>query len=70
MEGHKDPGGEGRPEGPQHGGAGSGQTANSLEKALSRRPGLLDAGAGETALPVLVVGSLSGSTTLWESRVR
>lgn len=42
--------------------AGGGQTANSLEKALSRRPGLLDAGAAGTVAPV--AGTLSGSTTL------
>lgn len=40
--------------------------ANSLEKALSRRPGLLGTGAGATA--VLVAGVLSGSTSLRDSR--
>lgn len=38
------------------------EEADSLEKALSRRPGLLGTGAEGT--PVLVAGVLSGSTSL------
>ena len=68
MEGEGNPGGEGRAEGPQHRGAVSGQMADSPEKALSRRPGLLDTGAGGTAAPV--AGTLSGSTTLREVKER
>ena len=39
---------------------------DSLEKALSRRPGLLGTGAAGTALQV--AGTVSGSTTLKESQ--
>lgn len=39
---------------------------DSLEKALSRRPGLLGTGAAGTAVPV--AGAVSGSTSLRESQ--
>lgn len=58
--------GERGAEGLRRGGAGEWpETADSLEKALSRRPGLLDTGAGGTTVLAVVVGAGSGSTTLW-----
>lgn len=47
-----------------------GQTGDSLEKALSRGPGLLGAAAAGTAVhvAVAVAGTVSGSTTLRESQ--